>query len=89
MWQDWTGLPFVFAAWVAIKPLDTVFLEKFNTALAEGLDHIPELIKILPTVANFDLENYFQEGISYHFTKEKQVALNRYLNEIKDLETRL
>ena len=40
IWQQHTGLPFVFAAWVTTKKLDPDFLEQFNEALAMGLDFI-------------------------------------------------
>lgn len=79
-WSDWTGLPFVFAAWVSTRPLDPGFVEQFNAALATGIDHIPELIKILPTMPpGFDLEDYFRHNISYDLDDAKWTALNRFL----------
>ena len=32
-WKDLTGLPFVFAAWVANKPIDENFIRLFDSAL--------------------------------------------------------
>lgn len=82
-WTQWTGLPFVFAAWVSTRPLDPEFIERFNDALAAGIDHIPELIKILPTMpAGFDLEDYFRHNISYELDESKWVALNRFLGHL-------
>ncbi|MBK7939276.1 MAG: menaquinone biosynthesis protein [Lewinellaceae bacterium] len=78
-WAAWTGLPFVFAAWVSVKPLHPELLGRFNAALQIGLDHIPELIKILPTMPGFDLEKYFRENISYELDEPKWVALNHFL----------
>ena len=38
-WKDYTGLDFVFAAWVANSPLPQGFTARFNAANAEGLKH--------------------------------------------------
>lgn len=87
VWQQFTGLPFVFAAWVTTKPLSNSFLQKFNQALQLGLDAIPELMYLMPTApANFNLERYFREYISYDFDLEKQRALDLFLGKIKQEE---
>lgn len=78
-WTAWTGLPFVFAAWVSVKPLPTDFIAEFNTALQNGLDHLPELIKILPNIPGFSVEDYFRNNISYHLDDAKWKGLNRFL----------
>lgn len=78
-WTGWTGLPFVFAAWVSVKPLHPGMINRFNAALQIGLDHIPELTKILPTMPGFNLEKYFRENISYELDEPKWDALNRFL----------
>ena len=82
-WKDMTGLPFVFAAWVANKKLDPAFLERFNAALAQGLSHIPELLFILPEQdADFDLKKYFEENISYALDKPKKEALRLFMSKL-------
>lgn len=78
-WTAWTGLPFVYAAWVSVKPLHPGLVARFNAALQAGLDHIPELTKILPTMPGFDVEKYFRENISYDLDEAKWLALNRFL----------
>lgn len=78
-WTNWTGLPFVFAAWVSAKPLNPEWISRFNQALKIGLDHLPELIKILPSIPNFDLENYYRENISYELDDAKWQGLNKFL----------
>ncbi|MFT5385691.1 MAG: chorismate dehydratase [Saprospiraceae bacterium] len=82
-WTAHTGLPFVFAAWVSNKPLAPEFIAQFNSALKSGLDHIPQLIYLLPTpVKGFDLEKYFNHYISYTLDGEKRRALARFLKEM-------
>ena len=43
-WKAWTGLDFIFAAWVANKQLPADFLVKFNAANAFGINHFDEVI---------------------------------------------
>ena len=79
-WMAYSGLPFVFAAWVSNKLLDERFLKKFNAALKLGVDDIPNLMYILPTpVQGFDLERYFTENISYELDDAKRKGLDLFL----------
>jgi len=78
-WTAWTGLPFVFAAWISTRPLHPEIAARFNAALRLGLDHLPELLKILPAIADFDTERYFRENISYELDHAKWLGLNRFL----------
>lgn len=78
-WTDWTGLPFVYAAWVSTRPLSPEFIAGFNQALQSGLDHLPELTKILPNMPGFDVEDYYRHNISYELDQDKWRALNRFL----------
>ena len=82
-WEEYTGLPFVFAAWVSNRPLDPAFIEKFNKALAAGLAHIPQLVYLLPQPeSGFDLQEYFTQFISYELDAPKRKALGLFLEEI-------
>jgi chorismate dehydratase len=84
IWAKYTeGSPFVFAAWVSNRKLPLDFIKQFNAALHRGLEHIPELIYILPTQeAGFDLKEYFTHHISYDLDAAKKAALQRFLKEI-------
>ena len=80
-WTAMTGLPFVFAAWVSNRALDPEFLEDFNAALALGLDHLPQLVYLLPSPApGFDLQEYFTKNISYQLDSSKRKALRLFLS---------
>jgi chorismate dehydratase len=89
-WYDFTGgLPFVFAAWVSNQPLPDDFIKDFNAALQAGLDHIPQLMYILPTeYFDFDLEAYFTKNISYHLDAAKKESLKRFLSELDDIPSK-
>lgn len=78
-WTQWTGLPFVFAAWVSVRPLPSDFVAAFNSALQSGIAHIPELTKIIPTMPGFDVETYFRHFISHNLDEAKWQGLNHFL----------
>ncbi|MFN0034441.1 MAG: menaquinone biosynthetic enzyme MqnA/MqnD family protein [Saprospiraceae bacterium] len=83
-WAAWTGLPFVFAAWVSTRPLHPEIAGRFNAALRLGLEHLPELLKILPAIPDFDTEKYFRENISYQLDDAKRRGLDRFLGYLTD-----
>lgn len=83
-WKAHTGLPFVFAVWVSTKPLTNAFVEQFNQALQEGLDHLPELQLLLSSPhPDFDLVSYFNQHIDYHLDAGKRNALSRFLHFVR------
>ncbi|MDB4924919.1 menaquinone biosynthetic enzyme MqnA/MqnD family protein [Mucilaginibacter sp.] len=84
-WQKFTGLPFVFAAWIANKSISQDFIEEFNKALKIGLDHRAELLKELPAVADFDLEDYLMYKLDFDLTDSKKKALHLFLDYVKAL----
>jgi len=84
-WQKFTGLPFMFAAWIANKPIPDEFVEEFNKALKFGLDNRSELFKELPHYADFDIEEYLMQKIDFTVTDDKLKALHLFLKYIQEL----
>jgi chorismate dehydratase len=84
-WQNFTNLPFVFAAWIANKPIPKGFITEFNTALKNGLDHRAELLKELPARSDFDLEDYLMHKLDFTLTEDKRKALYLFLDYIMAL----
>ncbi len=84
-WQKFTGLPFVFAAWVANKPIAKEFVDEFNIALRHGLDHRAELLKELPIRDDFDLQDYLMHKLDFNLNEDKKKALYLFLEYIKRL----
>ena len=84
-WMKFTGLPFVYAAWVANKEISSAFVADFNTALKFGLAHRKELLKELPTVLNFDLADYLLYKLDFEFTTDKRKALDLFLKYVTQL----
>ncbi|MCR8556805.1 menaquinone biosynthesis protein [Mucilaginibacter sp. BJC16-A38] len=84
-WQEFTGLPFVFAAWVANKPIPADFMDEFNRSMKLGLDHRADLLKELPQRADFDLEDYLMHKLDFDLTADKKKALHLFHEYIKAL----
>ena len=84
-WKRLTGLPFVFAAWIANKPISAEFTNEFNSSLQFGLDHRSELLKELPQRTYFDLEDYLMHKLDFNLTEDKRKALHLFLDYIKAL----
>jgi chorismate dehydratase len=85
-WQNFTGLPFMFAGWIANKPIPQEFMEEFNAALKYGLDHREELFKEIQMRDDFDIVDYLMVKIDYDLTEDKKKALFMFLDFIKHLE---
>jgi chorismate dehydratase len=86
-WKAYTGLPFVFAAWVSNKPLDNDFITLFNQANAIGIASINKVIaleKDPPT----DLAVYYNQYISYSMDSEKRKGLNLFLSLLEEINTK-
>ncbi len=82
-WKTFTGLPFIFAAWVANKELPESFIQKFNEANALGLDHLDEVIAANPYPV-YDLDVYYRENILYYLDEAKKQGLARFLEYLKE-----
>lgn len=82
-WTEWTGLPFVFAAWVSRRPLNPFFVKKLNAAFRLGLDQVPQLTMLIPPPApDFDLKKYYTQNISYELNALKINGLQLFLSKL-------
>jgi chorismate dehydratase len=84
-WMNFTGLPFVYAAWVANKDIPADFIADFNQALAFGLSKRKELLLELPKQEHFDLDDYLLHKLDFELTAEKRKALDLFLSYISKL----
>jgi chorismate dehydratase len=83
-WKKFTGLPFIFAAWIANKKLPAGFIELFNKKNAEGLNNI-EAVIAANNCDYYDLHTYFTKNISYEVTDEKRKAMDLFLSLMQQL----
>ena len=83
-WKNYTGLPFVFACWVANKTLSEQFKESFVEALDYGVNRLDLSLeeKGMNFPSSINQKRYLTEIISYDLDAEKKHSLARFLNEI-------
>ena len=84
-WKNFTGLEFVFAAWVSNKKLDDIFITKLNKALKFGLDNRLKVFENIEMRKDFDLVDYLMHKIDYKLTDSKKEALKLFHQFIKNL----
>lgn len=80
-WKQLTGMPFVFAAWVANKHIDESFKERFNKALTFGIQHVEDAVSHFKKslVPNVDIVDYLTHNINYNLDDPKRCAMELFL----------
>ena len=84
-WKEMTGLPFVFAAWIANKKLPDSFISEFHIASAYGIENMDEAIENIKS-DDYDLKKYFKSDIQYRLDDKKKEGLKLFLNYLKELD---
>ncbi len=87
-WFEYTHLPFVFAIWATTLSLPKDFILLFQQALEYGIEHIPEALATSPlpyNITHAQALEYLRHRIDYSFDREKHIALERFLHEVKQL----
>jgi chorismate dehydratase len=85
-WMNFTGLPFVFAVWASRRELPSGFLERFNEALAFGVNSVPEVEKTeQKNYPDVDIHEYLTQNISFRFDGQKKEGLALFLELEKKL----
>jgi chorismate dehydratase len=89
-WGKFTGLPFVFAAWVANKPIDKKYLDAFNDAILFGISNTKKAVEEHETSVNIsktDLEYYLMNNIDYILDDKKNNAIELYYEKMKKIKS--
>ncbi len=80
-WKKFTGLPFVFAAWISNKKLDSSFITSFNQANLAGLQNIDQVVKENASKL-FDLKSYYSNYINYELNDSKKQVMYDFLERL-------
>jgi len=80
-WKKYTGLPFVFAAWVSNKELPAEFIEAFDSANVLGLDNIEKVIAQNP-YDTYDLATYYADNIKFKLGDDKRKSISLFLDKL-------
>jgi chorismate dehydratase len=87
-WKKHTGLPFVFACWIANRETDESFRAEFNEALSYGVNNIERVAEYFGNsgrIGREELEKYLKENIDYHLDAPKKAAMNLFHELMKKL----
>jgi chorismate dehydratase len=87
-WKKFTGLPFVFAAWVSTEKLSDDFVKEFNEVLKQGINHITEAVEedYRPSYLSKEYTiKYLTQRIDYQLDEDKRQALALFLDYIGEL----
>jgi chorismate dehydratase len=84
-WQDFTGLPFVFACWVSRGKLPPEVGDEFDRAVGYGVENIRNVIKDIDPLLypGLDIESYLRDNISFPFDAAKKAGLEKFLSYLK------
>lgn len=87
-WKELTGLPFVFATWVAKNNVEPSVHSAMSEALNYGVSHVEEAIASLNTsqYTGVNISHYLQQSIQFRMNPNFQKGLDTYLAMIKTLE---
>jgi chorismate dehydratase len=88
-WFKFTGLPFVFAAWVSTEKIDPEFIKEFNAVLKYGVEHTGDAIN--ENAGNLLLSKekaleYLTTRIDYRLNDKKREAMDLFLKYISMLQ---
>jgi chorismate dehydratase len=86
-WFDMTGLPFVFAVWIATLPPNEELIVALNSAFAEGIGSIPELVAGIkvPFATPEEIKKYLEHYIQYDYGSEQQKGMTLFLDYVRTL----
>lgn len=85
-WMKFTGLPFMYAAWVANKQIPAAFISDFDAALRLGVENIPKVIEQLPRIEGIDISDYLQHKLDFNLTADKLKAKDLFLDLVSKLQ---
>lgn len=81
-WNDFTGLPFVFAVWISTKKIDGDFLLKFNKSLEWGIKNIDTIKFDYPVINRPHIIKYLKHNIEYNLDDYKKKGMKLFLKYI-------
>ena len=80
-WIKFSGLPFVFAAWLSTKPIDNALQSRLDEIFKIGINDIPAVIDYYQDrfIREFDPMEYYTKNISYNLTERKREGMELFL----------
>jgi chorismate dehydratase len=87
-WTGWTGLPFVYAAWVLRRDIPGAgrIGEAFRGVADEGVQAIPEIAAAEPEFGDEIARRYLTENIRFKLGEKERSGLARFREELRALK---
>jgi len=90
-WYKYQQLPFVFACWTSINPVDNEVIVQLEESLQFGINHLQETIEenIHKYPSHYNVENYLTNRISYNLDALKLKGMETFLHLLGTFDTEL
>jgi chorismate dehydratase len=87
-WKKFTGLPFVFAVWVARKNIESGFLKEFASSLEFGITHIHETIREYheQIPGGIDIYDYLTRFIHFRLEEGYKKGMEKFLEYVQKIK---
>lgn len=87
-WFQLTGLPFLFACWVSIKPISQDIVQILDDAFSFGIADLANL-ELPESQAHVDLHHYLRNNIRYRIDAETLKGMTQFINYAGELNVPL
>jgi len=84
VWNEMTGLPFVFAVWVSLKPMDENSIAQFSGFIEQGLERMDEIAAAHEHTFS-GIIKYYKENISFRLTDKHREGLDLFCKLLSEL----
>lgn len=83
-WKLHTGLPFVFACWIANKPINNAFIKEFNDANRLGFANLEQIV-MEAKIGFTDLYKYYTHYIKYELDDQMKKGMELFRKKLLSL----
>lgn len=80
-WKEMTGLPFVFAVWVAVQKSSQTTSDDILDFCSFGLNNLDQVISANP-YPYYNLERYYRDNIAYRLSPQMKESIDLYLSHL-------
>ncbi len=87
LWHHYTSLPFVFACWVSLKPVQEDKAAAFSKAVASGVSEIDNM-DIPTSRTDVDVRSYLRDNIRYQMDADSRKALQMFTHYCRQLNNK-
>ncbi len=81
-WQEFSGLPFVFACWISNRKLPVSFIDLLEVAFEYGVSRIDDLLESQPELTEYypHAANYLKNLVVYRMSEDMKNGMTLFLS---------